>query len=113
MSARRRLNLAASLHTESSPTDFHDVDLSALWIPATFLRVAKKAITDPAQVATMMGRYVVTISDILTACVRNDCKSAMPIQYAARYVDNFDVPDFLEELVEVILDQPYRGAMLQ
>lgn len=62
--------------------------------------------------ALMLGREVHR-RDALQACLCNDCRSTMPIQYAARYIESFDVQDFVRELIEYLLVQPYRGPMLR
>ena len=61
----------------------------------------------------MMGQHKVTRHAVMKACLRNGCRSTMAIQYAARFMDDFDVEAFVIELVDYILDQPYRGLMLR
>lgn len=50
---------------------------------------------------------------MLQACLRNLCTSTLPIQYALKYLDDFDLEAFVKELLDAILSQPYRGAMLR
>lgn len=55
----------------------------------------------------------VTNADILQACLRNQCITAMPIQYALKHMANFDLEPFVRELLDALLCQPYRGAILR
>lgn len=45
-------------------------------------------------------------------CLRNKCTSTMSLQYGAKFVPEFNVKAFVKELLEAILQQPYRGLML-
>lgn len=55
----------------------------------------------------------VTPHDVLQACLRNKCHSTVPIQYAIKYLDDFDLEAFVKELLDALLSQPYRGVILR
>lgn len=63
--------------------------------------------------AELMGTHTPNKDDILQACLRNSCVSSLPINFAARFIKDFDAQSFVEELVGLILCQPYRGIMLR
>lgn len=93
--------------------DFPHLNLSLLFVQASFLQAESAEIDNLDTITAMMGRHVVTRQHVMKACLRNDCVSVVPIQYALRFVKGFDVKDFMNEIVEVLLDQPYRGTFLR
>ena len=78
-----------------------------------FVKAEIQKITDLNAVSTLMGRHTVTTEDVMQTCLCNITTSTLPIQYAARFIDNFDAKSFLDDLIEAILNQPYRGKMLR
>lgn len=102
---------------EQLDKDFPDLatlrDVSDVFIPAMFFKAERQALEDLEQVKVMMGRHTVTSASILRACLRNGCRSVTPIRYGVAFVEGFDLHAFVEELMEVLLLQPYRGMMLR
>lgn len=78
-----------------------------------FVKAEIQKITDLNAVSTLMGRHTVTTEDVMQACLLNTSTSTLPIKYAARFLERFDVEGFLVELIEALLNQPYRGQMLR
>lgn len=76
-----------------------------------FLKAEVERLEDDA-IAALMGRHSVTRESIMQVCLRNSCETAAPIRYAIRHVKDFDAEQFIEELVEALLCQPYRGPMI-
>lgn len=61
----------------------------------------------------LMKRHTVSVQGVMNECLRNGCRSVVAIKWAARYLESFNVEEFVTELVESILNQPYRGLMLR
>lgn len=68
---------------------------------------------DLNRIQSLMGCHTVTGQDVEQACVRNDCRTVTPIWYALKFVHGFDLQSFTVELVDTLLNQPYRGIMLR
>lgn len=61
-----------------------------------------------------MDRHIATRQHVMKVCLRNNCTSTIPIKFAVRFIEGFDVQNFVSELLDTILSyQPYRGIMLQ
>lgn len=68
---------------------------------------------DESAIPALMGRHTVTRESVMQACLRNRCESTYAFRYGIRHLEDLDVEGFAVELVEALLDQPYRGAMLK
>lgn len=101
--------------TLASPslTDFPDVDLSALYVQCMFVKAEEAKVDDLDAVRALMGRHEVTAHDVKQASLRNRCETTMPLRYAARFVKEFNIEAAIRELIEALLNQPYRGRMLK
>lgn len=103
---------ASSLKHLCAPLDFSGVEISSLYVQAMFLEAALAQVDDLDAILAKMGRHTVTYEAVFKVCLSNSCRSTTPILFAVKFIDNFDLQRFLEELVEAILHQPYRGIML-
>ena len=78
-----------------------------------FLKASESKVTEPEVVAAWVGRHAVTQESIMQACLRNGCQAPLPIQYALKYLPDFQLEECLAELIEALLNQPYRAIMLR
>lgn len=84
-----------------------------MMVQAAFLQADEARNLDLAALAAAIGHRTVTKQAVMNACLRNCCQTTISIQYAIRYIKDFDTPAFFEELVEALLHQPYKGEMLR
>lgn len=56
---------------------------------------------------------LVAPSDVLQASLRNTCSTTIPLQYGVEYVEDLDLQRTVKQLIDGILNQPYRGVMLR
>lgn len=81
--------------------------------PATFLEAELQGMQDLHAIQQMMGQHIVTAQDVMKASLRNQCRTVTPIMYALHFVEGFQAQPFIEQLIEALLHQPYRGLMLR
>lgn len=86
-----------------------------VFVVAEFFKAEREDVKDLEAVKQMMGRHAVTPENIMLACLRNGCRSVTPIQYGLKFINGFEhgLQAFVEELVGLLLLQPYRGLMLR
>lgn len=87
--------------------------VNALFGPAMFLKAERQHIQHIDEIKQLMGNYQVTTQDIMAVCLRNHCRTVTSIQYGLRHVKGFDLSHFMAELIQKLLNQPYRGIMLR
>lgn len=80
---------------------------------AVFLKAEDAKLNSLSAITALMGRHTVNKEGIVQSCLRNGCKSTLPIRYAMKYLKDFDVEECFKELIEALLNQPYRGVMLR
>lgn len=95
------------------PADFPHFDQRSVFVQAVFLKVNFDKLTDVDAVRARLRRHEVTAADVLQACLRRECDSAVLIKYAVKFVEGFQVVPLVAELIEVVLHQPYRGNMIR
>lgn len=78
-----------------------------------FVELEDEGPSHAAAIEDVLGRHTVTYESVMQACLRNGCRSANPIEYAAFIINDFNVEGFFQELLQAILYQPYRGKMLR
>lgn len=89
--------------------------ITPLFVHAAFVKAQRHNIEDLEEVKGLMGSYAVTTASVMQACLRNDCRSTIPIQYGIANVVGFTshLQTFVHELLDALLFQPYRGVMLR
>lgn len=95
-------------------SDFPGLEVpSPLFTRVTFFKAERKPTDDLNEIKALMQGHQVTTQDVKSACMRNQCRTTIPIRFALKFIDGFKLQPFIKELVDVILNQPYRGIMLR
>lgn len=71
------------------------------------------SLDDLDHIKSMMGACEVSADDTLQVCLRNGCRSVTPIRYAHKFIASFNLQAFTVQLLDALLNQPYRGIMLR
>lgn len=88
-------------------------EVSSLFVRCVFLKAERESIEDLDQIHAMMGRHQADEADLEWTCLRNGCRTTVPIRYALKWLEGFNLDDFIGGFVEQLLMQPYRGIMLR
>lgn len=78
-----------------------------------FIKAEVESSNDLDRIVSVIGARQVTSQDIKQVCLHNRTKSALPLKYAISRIQDFDATSMVKDIVEAILDQPYRGPMLR
>lgn len=91
----------------------HLACVSGLFPLAIFLKAERESVENVEEIKSMMKGCEVAAAHIMAACLHSLCETVSPIRFALRFVEAFELPPFIEQLLDALLDQPYRGSMLR
>lgn len=94
-------------------SDFPDAPLDSAFAQAMFIKAGTPGSRRNCNATSQLMRdRSVTRHDVWQVCLQ-DLRSLDPLMYAIKELEGFDATEFITELVDVIVDQPYRGWMLR